>query len=121
MSQKRFDLKSEPELVIPYLKELFESIIPDYFQPTKMYLVGSRGRNKLEDWEKLNGSDWDILIETKHLITNTRIWGIDKGYHLEIVCNDKDMIDRLRNNKYHGDGKGIELFPNTPKEFKKFL
>lgn len=122
MSRLRKDLITNKEEVLPFLRDLYNNF-PKYYTKGRMYLVGSRGRIPIDKWGRLEGKDWDILIETSHLITNTKIWGLDKGYYIEIVCNTEDVIQRMRQNNYKGEGSGmgIELFPNTPEKIKKYL
>ncbi len=112
-------LITDPKLVIPYLQYLFYDKIPLVCEPHKMYLIGSRGRTPVEDWGKLDGKDWDILIETTHRVMDTYLWY--SNYYLEIVCGDKALIDMMRGNNYRGSGLGIEIFPNTPESLKQFL
>ena len=120
MSRLRPDLITDPALVIPFLKKLFEeTLLP--FRAEKMYLVGSRGRTPLEQWGTLEGKDYDILIVTPAKITNTKIWTLTQSYYIEINCNTNYRIQSIRKNNYGGDGAGIELFPNTPDEFKSFI
>jgi len=122
MSRVNEILKSDVSDVIPYLQELYYNIIPKYARVGKMYLVGSRGRTTIDNWNKLKGKDWDIFVETDHLINNTtKEWGIKKGYYIEIICDKVEVINKLRQNDYYGSGKGIELFPNTPIEFKPYI
>lgn len=121
MSFKREDLITCPTLVIPYLEYLFYEKIPLVCKPVAMYLVGSRGRTPVVDWEKLDGKDWDVLIVGPRRVNNTRLWGMDNGYYIDIVFNTPEIIERMRQNNYRGSGYGIELFPNTDESVKEFL
>lgn len=121
MSRRNLDKKYSPEDIIPYLYSLFYERMPKVSKPIRMYLVGSRGRLPLEEWGILKGKDWDIVVEFDHCMRDANSL-IDSEYNIEIMCCDtKNVVDSVRSNNYKGSGKGIELFPDTPEEFKKFL
>ena len=122
MSVKRFDKIWEPEYVFPYLKKLYdcEDVVKKYISE-KMYLVGSRGKTPLDEWDKLKGKDWDVLIETNRIIRHPNLL-VEDNYNVDIlVIGPEKIIEAQRKNRYNGCKGGIEIFPNTPEEFKKYL
>ena len=93
--------------VLPYilhdLKEEIEKITPI----EKVYLFGSRARKPFEDWDTLEGKDWDIIIQTKYKIINTAVWTSARNYHIDLfVLNEKDTQSLLKSTKSYK-----ELYP----------
>jgi len=119
MSAIRFDKYWQEEAVMPYLKELF-----DTHNCRKMYLMGSRGKVPFEEWEKLKGKDWDVMLETDepHEYQGYKKL-IDPSYHVDImyIGDNLERIQLYRNIGYDGCRGGFELFPNTPEQLKEFL
>lgn len=93
--------------VLPYilneLKQKIENITP----VEKIYLFGSRAKTPLEDWHKLDGKDWDIIVQAKCKLTNTQIWTTDKNYHIDLYVVSKEQAKKL----LQDTGKTLELFP----------
>lgn len=114
MSRKNFDKIWEPKNVFLYLEKFF-----NFYKCKKIYLVGSRG--KTDDWNDLDGKDWDVLIEHDEIIRNPNSL-VHKKYHVDILyMGDKKRIERIRQHGYNGCKGGIEIFPNTPEKYKQFL
>ena len=124
MSRSLKNKITDKELVIPYLYNLFYKCgIKKNFNIDKIYLVGSRGRNSVEDWDKsfIKYKDWDLLIQTNRKIKHPNLW-IDNKYHIEIIiCDTEDKVTMIRGNNRGGSGLGFELFPNTPEELKIYI
>lgn len=98
--------------MLPYilneLKQKIENITP----VEKIYLFGSRAKTPLEDWHKLEGKDWDIIVQAGCKLTNTQIWTTDKNYHIDLyVVNEEQAKHHLQN-----VGKCLEIFPNNELE-----
>jgi len=103
--------------VLPYLYSFF-----NYHKGIKMYIVGSRGKTKIEDWDDiLKGKDWDVLIQTnKDVFMPNNL--VHKKYHVDILwMGNEEKLEKYRNIGYNGCKGGFELFPNIPDELKKFL
>ncbi|MFC4816252.1 MULTISPECIES: hypothetical protein [unclassified Flavobacterium] len=86
--------------VLPYilhdLKEEIEKITPI----EKIYLFGSRARKPFEEWNTLEGKDWDIIIQTKYKIINTAVWTSARNYHIDLfVLNENDTNRLLKSSK----------------------
>ena len=50
-----------------------------------IYLVGSRGKIPQENWDTLEGKDWDVIFQTKLQVNNTRVWTSDLNYHIDLL------------------------------------
>jgi hypothetical protein len=121
MSSLNLNKKHKPEDVMPYLYNLFYNEIPRVAKPIKMYLVGSRGRLDFNEWEKLEGKDWDLLIEFDHYIRNQKKI-LNPEFNVDIMrCDTYEKINHIRNFSYKGDSRGFEIFPNTPEFLKKYI
>jgi hypothetical protein len=116
MSKILLDKIWETKDMIPYLESFFS-----FHKAKKMYLLGSRGKTPYENWDKLKGKDWDILIEfDKEVSWPNQL--VHKKYHLDILyMGNKKQINIVRNIGYNGCKGGYEIFPNTPDFLKEFL
>lgn len=100
MSKIKREFIWQHDKVLPYilhdLKEEIEKITPI----EKIYLFGSRARKPFENWDTLEGKDWDIIIQTKYKIINTAIWTSARNYHIDLfVLNEKDTHSLLKNTR----------------------
>lgn len=100
MSKIKREFIWQHDQVLPYilhdLKKEIEKITPI----EKIYLFGSRAGKPFENWETLEGKDWDIIIQTKYKIINTAIWTSARNYHIDLfVLNEKDTLSLLKSTK----------------------
>lgn len=100
MSKIKREFIWQHDKVLPYilhdLKEEIEKITPI----EKIYLFGSRARKPFDNWDTLEGKDWDIIFQTKYKIINTAIWTSARNYHIDLfVLNEKDTHSLLKSTK----------------------
>lgn len=109
MSRRDLNLIWQHDKVLPYLfgelKQKIEAISP----VEEIYLYGSRARTPIEDWQKLEGKDWDIVVVCKFPIVNTRIWTTDINYHIDLKITDVVGATNFFKHKK----SLIELYPNN--------
>lgn len=91
----RLDMIWQPEQVLPYLLHTLKAKVGTITPVKAIYLFGSRSRVGLEEWHTLEGKDWDIYIVCDFPIVNTRIWGRDLGYYMDVVVTTQKRIDAL--------------------------
>jgi len=114
MSIVRLDMIWQPEAVLPYLLHTLKAKVETITPVKAMYLFGSRSRVGLDQWHTLEGKDWDIYIVCDFPIVNTRIWGRDIGYYLDIVITTQKRIDTL----LQANGGIKQLFPEDTLDLK---
>lgn len=102
--------------VLPYLENFFK-----YHNAEKMYIVGSRGKTPIKDWDNmLIGKDWDILVQINSYVKVPNLL-VHKKFNVDILrMGKKDFIESFRQIGYDGCTGGFELFPETPKELEIF-
>ena len=91
----RLDMIWQPEQVLPYLLHTLKAKVETITTVKAIYLFGSRSRVGLDEWHTLEGKDWDIYIVCDFPIVNTRIWGRDLGYYMDVVVTTQKRIDTL--------------------------
>ena len=101
MSAVRYDKIWQPKIVLPYLIHTLKTQIETITPVHAIYLFGSRSKISLEQWGILEGKDWDVYIVCDFPIVNTRIWGRDLGYYLDIVVTTQKRIDILLGTNPH--------------------
>jgi hypothetical protein len=109
MSQIKLDMIWQHNTVLPYilgqLRATIEAITPIHH----IYVVGSRAYTPVQEWNKLEGKDWDILVVCHFAIVNTRVWTSDLNYHIDLtIANPQKAAALLQNAK-----NAIELYPNN--------
>ena len=109
MSQIRMDMIWQHEQVLPYLlgelKDNIEAITPI----RKIYLFGSRAKIPFNEWNKLEGKDWDICVVCDFEIVNTQIWTKEKNYYLDLVITDPEGEKSFL--EYHTGN--LEIYPEN--------
>lgn len=117
MSKVRFDLIWHHRLVMPYilgdLKQQIEKITP----VKRILLFGSRSKIAFNDWDTLQGKDWDIIVVTSFPITKTHIWTYEKKYHIDL----KIMTESQASKFIESYPNIIELYPKNQLSKKRFL
>ncbi|WP_430411856.1 hypothetical protein [Kordia sp.] len=108
MSTIQLEMIWQPEKVLPYilheLKQYVERITPVH----QIYLYGSRAKTPIQDWNKLDGKDWDIIMVCNFPIINTHIWTTAKNYHIDLsIISKQQTNDALQHRKHL-----VELFPS---------
>ncbi len=98
MSKIKWETIWQHDKVLPYilyeLKEKIEKITPI----EKIYVFGSRAKKPVEEWQKLEGKDWDIIVQAKCKITNAQIWTKNLNYHIDLFVLDEKQTQKLLNN-----------------------
>lgn len=107
MSKVKREAIWQHDKVLPYilndLKQTIDAITP----VQKIYLFGSRANTPLEDWDKLEGKDWDIVVQAGFSITNVQVWTTAKNYHIDLY-----VMGAQRTEEFLRDiGKTILLYP----------
>jgi hypothetical protein len=115
MSQVKLHMIWQHNIVLPYilgqLRQTIEAITPiDY-----IYLVGSRAYTPIEEWNKLDGKDWDILVVCSFPIVNTAVWTTDLNYNIDLIVTNSQKAAAL----LHNARNAIELYPNN--ELQKMM
>lgn len=75
--------------VLNDLKEIIEGITQVY----KIYLTGSRSKYRDDGSVDLTGKDWDIMVVARNRIINTKVWTVDKGYHIDLMIRSEESFD----------------------------
>jgi hypothetical protein len=96
------------DLVLPYilggLKQKIDTITP----VQQIYLMGSRCRTPVNEWERLQGKDWDILVVCSFPIVNTGIWTTALNYHIDLIVTNHTKAPSLLRNA----GTPVQLYPD---------
>ncbi len=109
MSQVKTNRIWQHNLVLPYILNGLKQKIEAITRVHKIYLTGSRVRTPLDDWDKLQGKDWDILVVCDFPIINTAVWTKDLNYHIDLVITTPRKAATLLQ-------KAIELYPDKQLE-----
>lgn len=108
MSKVQLEMIWQHDKVLPYilheLKQYVERITPVH----QIYLYGSRAKTPIQDWKRLDGKDWDIIMVCNFPIINTHIWTTAKNYHIDLSIISKQQADDLLKHKKYM----VELFPS---------
>ncbi|VXB82556.1 conserved hypothetical protein [Flavobacterium sp. 9AF] len=115
MSQVKMESIWQHELVLPYILNELRRKIEDITPVRKIVLYGSRARTPIENWEKLNGKDWDVVIICDFPITNTHIWTRDLNYHIDLLVTTQEKINHFEKRNV----PLLELFPTNKLEITK--
>jgi hypothetical protein len=63
----------------------------------------------MDQWDKLQGKDWDIVVICAFPIKNTAIWTSDLNYHIDLVVTNAEGFQSFIDHKI----PTIALFPNN--------
>lgn len=113
MSKVKLETIWQHEQVLPYILNELKQKIDNITTVEKIYLFGSRAKTPVEDWHRLEGKDWDIIVQAKFKLTNTHIWTTDKNYHIDLYVVSKEQAKKL----LQDTGKTLELFPCNVLEY----
>ncbi|AKK72726.1 hypothetical protein OK18_08895 [Chryseobacterium gallinarum] len=107
MSRVKPEAIWQHDKVLPYILTILKDKIDDITAVEKIFLFGSRGRIPTEQWNELEGKDWDVLVQAKCKLKNAQVL-VDKNYHLDLVVLDEERI-----NTYHNPNNLTMIFPEN--------
>lgn len=107
MGKLKLETIWQHQVVLPYILNDLRQKIENITPVEKIYLFGSRAKTPLEDWHRLEGKDWDIIVQAKCKLTNTQIWTTGKNYHIDLYVVSEEQAKQLLQNT----GKTLELYP----------
>lgn len=107
MGKLKLETIWQHSFVLPYILQDLKQKIENITPVEKIYLFGSRAKTPLEDWHKLEGKDWDIIVQAGCKLTNTQICITDKNYHIDLYVVNEEQAKKL----LQETGKTLELFP----------
>ncbi|CAD7802327.1 hypothetical protein CHRY9390_00912 [Chryseobacterium aquaeductus] len=105
MSRVKPEAIWQHDKVLPYILTRLKDKINEITAVEKIILFGSRGRLPLERWNELEGKDWDILVQTRCKLKNTRVL-LNEEYHLDLLVLDENQAKKFTENM-----TTKELFP----------
>ncbi len=97
MSRVKLEAIWQHEKVLPYILTTLKGKIDDITAVEKIFLFGSRGRVPFEEWDTLEGKDWDVLVQAGYRLKNAGIV-VDKDYHLDLLVMDKEQVQMFTQN-----------------------
>ncbi|MFN4362474.1 hypothetical protein [Chryseobacterium hispalense] len=103
--------------VLPYILTNLKDKISEITTVQKIILFGSRGRLPLEQWNELEGKDWDILVQAGCKLKNAHVL-VDEDYHLDLLVLDEKQVKKFCLNKITKQlypVNELELFTNQKK------
>lgn len=107
MSRVKLEVIWQHEKVLPYILTTLKDKISEITAVEKIFLFGSRGRVPFEEWDTLEGKDWDVLVQAKCKLKNAHVL-LDKDYYVDLLVLDEGSIE-----KYHL-GKNLKMvFPEN--------
>ncbi|SDI59455.1 hypothetical protein SAMN05421846_11066 [Chryseobacterium taeanense] len=94
MSQVKPEAIWQHDKVLPYIVTRLKEKISDITAVEKIILFGSRGRLPLEQWNKFQGKDWDILVQAKCKVKNAHVL-VEGDYHLDLLVLNKEHTEKF--------------------------
>ncbi len=107
MSRVKLEAIWQHDQVLPYILTTLKEKINDITGVEKIFLFGSRGRVPFEEWNTLEGKDWDLLVQAKCKLKNAHVL-LDKDYYLDLLVLDEETIQ-----KYYYNNKLTMIFPEN--------
>jgi hypothetical protein len=109
MSQVKMDMIWQHQKVLPYILNGLRQKIDAITPMQRMYLIGSRGRTPISQWDTLEGKDWDVLVICRFPIVNTTVWTQALNYHIDLLVT----TPQKENNYLKNAGTYVELYPEN--------
>lgn len=109
MSKVKLETIWQHDKVLPYILNELRKKIENITPVEKIYLFGSRAKTPTQDWHRLEGKDWDIIVQAGCKLANTQIWTTGKNYHIDLYVVSEEQATQLLKNT----GKTVELFPRN--------
>ena len=91
MSQVKLGAIWQHEDVLPYILTSLKEQISEITPVEKIFLFGSRARVPMEQWQQLEGKDWDVLVQAKCKLKNAQIL-VSPDFHLDLLVLDEEKI-----------------------------
>ncbi|GEJ47977.1 hypothetical protein [Chryseobacterium sp. ON_d1] len=107
MSQVKPEAIWQHDKVLPYILTTLKDKIDDITAVEKIFLFGSRGRIPFDEWNTLEGKDWDVLVQAKCKLKNAHTL-LDKDYYLDLLVLDEETIQ-----KHYYNNKLTMIFPEN--------
>ncbi|WP_412851045.1 hypothetical protein ACL0VS_10150 [Chryseobacterium sp. PMSZPI] len=107
MSQVKLGAIWQHEKVLPYILTTLKDKIDDITTVEKIFLFGSRARVPMEQWDELEGKDWDVLVQAKCKLKNAQVL-VNTDYHLDLIVLDEEKI-----NTYYNSDRLRMIFPEN--------
>lgn len=95
MSQVKLEMIWQHDKVLPYILNNLLNNINAISTVHRVILYGSRAKTDIENWDILQGKDWDIIVIANSPIINTDIWTQAKGYHIDLRVINKEQGDKM--------------------------
>ncbi|AZA47737.1 hypothetical protein EG346_05820 [Chryseobacterium carnipullorum] len=97
MSRVKPEAIWQHDKVLPYILTRLKDKISEITAVEKIFLFGSRGRIPFEQWEDLEGKDWDVLVQAKCKLKNAMVL-VDQDYHLDLLVLDENQVKKFTEN-----------------------
>ncbi|WP_126653132.1 hypothetical protein [Chryseobacterium aureum] len=91
MSRVKLGAIWQHDKVLPYILTTLKDKIDDITAVEKIFLFGSRGHIPFDEWNTLEGKDWDVLVQAKCKLKNAHAL-IDEDYYLDLLVLDEETI-----------------------------
>jgi hypothetical protein len=109
MSQVKLNMIWQHNIVLPYILGQLRQTIEAITAIEHIYLIGSRAYTPIQEWQKLEGKDWDILVVCAFAIVNTRVWTTDLNYNIDLIVTSPTKAAAVLQNAKNA----MELYPNN--------
>ena len=107
MSRVKLEAIWQHEKVLSYILTALKDKINEITAVEKIFLFGSRGRIPFEEWDTLEGKDWDVLVQAKCKLKNANVL-LDKDYYVDLLVLDEENI-----HKYYPEKSLKMVFPDN--------
>jgi hypothetical protein len=107
MSRVQLEAIWQHDQVLPYILTTLKEKIDDITAVEKIFLFGSRGRVPFDEWDTLEGKDWDVLVQARCKLKNAYIL-IDQDYYLDLLVLDEETIK-----EHYSKNKLTMIFPEN--------
>lgn len=107
MSRVKLEAIWQHDQVLPYILTTLKDKIDDITAVEKIFLFGSRGRVPFDEWNTLEGKDWDVLVQAKGKLKNAYAL-IDQDYYLDLLVLDEQTIK-----EHYSNNKLAMIFPEN--------
>ncbi|MGH1518784.1 hypothetical protein [Chryseobacterium sp. JK1] len=111
MSRVKLEAIWQHDQVLPYILTTLKEKIDDITAVEKIFLFGSRGRVPFDEWDTLEGKDWDVLVQAKCKLKNAYVL-IDQDYYVDLLVLDEKTIK-----EHYSNNKLTMIFPENELSF----
>lgn len=107
MSRVKLEAIWQHDKVLSYILTTLKDKIDDITAVEKIFLFGSRARVPFEEWNILEGKDWDVLVQARCKLKNAYAL-LDKDYYLDLLVVDEETIQ-----EHYSNNKLTMIFPEN--------